>query len=178
MELKHSDRIDAPAFEVYTLVKDKLPEIAKYLPNVEKIEKLSNKTLGSGKTEIINHWYAQVELPTLVKKFLSKELLSWKDKAVWDDTKMCVSYELESFIANNLFEAKGTNYFKACETGKSELLVTCSVQIHAENIPGVPKLMVRSVLPLIEKVIEKMLQPNLTSLGQGLKAFLADNPRG
>jgi len=175
MQLEHSDLIDAPAEAVYLLVRDKLTDLAEYLPSVASIEQASREETGKDTLKVVNHWYAAVELPALVKKFLSDSLLSWKDTAIWCNSSKSVEYELQSFVVNDLFEARGKNIFK--ESGNQcELTVSCEVTIYPEKIPGVPRLLMKKIKPLIEKVIEKMLQPNITSLGKGLKAYLKENP--
>ena len=156
-----------------SIVKNKLPELAEFLPSIDKIECLESKAIEPGICAITNHWYAKLELPALVKKFLSQDLLCWKDVAVWNDHEKFVRYELESFIANDLFTAKGCNSFESLtEANKMRLNVTCDVSINPEKIPGVPRLLMKKIVPLIEKIIEKMLRPNLTSLGSGLRAYL------
>ncbi len=171
MELQHTDRIEAPVEQIYLLVRDQLPEIAKYLPSIQKIETISMREIDATHREIENRWYAQVEVPALVQKFLPPEMFSWKDMAKWDDTTRCVTYKLASFFANDLFSATGSNLFEA--DGKAtRLTVTCHVEIHGDKVPGVPWLLASKVTPMIEKMIEKMIEPNLTSLGKGLKAYL------
>lgn len=175
MLLEHVDIIDAPAENVFELVRDKLPDLAKHLPSVSKIEQISLDEITPETQKVISYWYANVELPGLVKKFLSDKLLSWKDTAIWDQKARTVSYELQSFVVNDLFEAKGKNYFTDGGNQTTELKVTCEINIYPEKIPGIPKLLMKKTKPLIEKVIEKMLQPNLTSLGKGLKSYLDEN---
>lgn len=175
MQLDHTDIIPAPLSVVYSLVKDKLPDIVPYLPSVKRIDKLEEQKLKDNCTRIVNQWYAKVEVPSMVKKFLSEDLFSWKDIALWQDSDTSVSYELESSVGKNLFTARGKNHFKAAKNDTTELRLSCQIEIHAENIPGIPKLMARGIVPTVEKIIEKMLQPNMTSLGEGIRAYLAAN---
>jgi len=177
MEVEHTDYIEAPVEQVYLLVRDQLPSLAAYLPNIKKIERLSLEDVeGSAFHRIVNRWYADVDVPFLFRPFLPVDLFSWKDVAHWDDEAHSVSYVLESFFANDLFSATGTNRFVAKGTG-TELHVTCQVKIHGDRVPGVPAAMAAKVTPIVEKLIEKMLAPNLTSLGTGLKAFLKKKKR-
>ena len=176
MKLEHSDEISANADLVYRIVKDQLPDLAPYLPSIDRIETKERSSLPSGKEEVVSHWYAQIDMPSLLSKFISKDLLSWKDTAVWDHEAKTVDYQLESFIANDLFDAKGCNKFEPISDDKMKLTLSCEVHINPDSVPGVPRLMKKKVAPLIEKIIEKMMQPNITSLGKGLKAYLEANP--
>ena len=177
MELQHTDRIEAPAEQVYLLVRDHLSDIAAYLPSIKKIECVSVLEIDATHREIENRWFADVEVPALIQKFLPAEIFSWKDMAKWDDTHRKVTYELASFFANDLFSASGSNLFEA-DGNATKLTVTCHVEIHGDKVPGVPRILSSKVTPMIEKMIEKMIAPNLTSLGQGLKAYLASGKLG
>lgn len=172
MELQHTDRIEAPVEQVYMLVRDKLPEIAAYLPSIRKIECVSMREIDGTHREIENRWFANIEVPSLVQKFLPAEMFSWRDIAKWDDTQRRVTYELASFFANDLFSASGSNLFEADGKYATRLTVTCHVEIHGDKVPGVPWLLAAKVTPMIEKLIEKMIAPNLTSLGEGLRGYL------
>ncbi len=174
MKLENKKVIDRSLEDVYKLVRNDLEKLVPYMPNVEKIKKVSFKDHEDG-VEIENHWYAKAEVPGLLKKFLNPDLLSWKDFANWRDSEYHVEYRLESTLGNDLFDAKGVNYFKDAGNGKTELVVTCEVIIYADKVPGIPKLIAKKALPLIEGLIEKILGPNLTALGDGLNQYFKEN---
>jgi hypothetical protein len=86
MHLEHKDIIDRPRHEVYELVKRDLTKIAPFFPNIDKIEVKQFKENSEKKeTSIINYWYAKAEIPAIAEKFVKKELVSWKDNALWKD---------------------------------------------------------------------------------------------
>ena len=171
MKLESRKVLNRSLQEVYDLVKNDLAKLVPYLPNVAKIEVKSSTPKGDGKTELVNNWYAKVDLPSMLTKFIKPEIFSWKDVAIWDDNTYSVSYELTSFLVGDLFEAKGVNSFKVVGEGKTELTVSCSIHIYPEKVPGVPRLLAGSVRPMIEALIEKIIGPNLASLGDGLEKY-------
>ena len=111
----------------------------------------------------------------MLKKFLSPEIFSWKDVAAWDNSEKAVEYRLESFLANDLFDAKGKNFFIDNGDGTTDLKITCTVKIYPEKVPGIPRLLAKKVTPMIEALMEKLLGPNLTSLGKGLQKYFEEN---
>ena len=171
MRLESRKVLQRPLAEVYQLVKNDLDKLVPYLPNVGKIDVKNKTDKGDGKTEIVNHWYAKAELPSMLTKFIKPEIFSWKDVALWDDGSHSVAYELTSFLVGDLFEARGVNSFKTVENDKTELVVTCEIKIYPEKVPGVPKLLAGTVRPMIEGLIEKIIGPNLSSLGEGLEKY-------
>lgn len=173
MILESKEIINRPIEEVYNLVKNDLDKLVPYLPNVSKIE-VKDKSVDGSKTHIVNHWYAIAEMPSLLQKFLKPEIFSWKDIANWNDEENKVDYTLESFLANDLFDANGTNTFRAIGENQTELHLRCDVKIYPDKVPGVPRLLAKKVTPLVEGLIEKILAPNLTSLGKGLNEYFED----
>ena len=172
MRLEVESTVDRAVDEIYPLVRDDLTKLVPYLPDVEKIEVLKKERREDGKLEIINQWYSKPpSLPSLVKKFIKPEFFSWKDYAVWDDEKKLVNYRLEPIIGGRIFEAEGTNYFIDLGGNKTSIKVTCDIAIYPERLPGVPKLLANKVRSPIEGLIKKMLEPNLSSLAEGLRRY-------
>jgi hypothetical protein len=171
MELATTSIIDRPINEVYELVRDNLDKIVPFLPNVEKIEVKKHAPLNENRTEVINHWYGKVDMPSLLKKFLVPEIFSWKDVAHWNNQEKFVEYKLQSFLANDLFDAEGKNSFIDMGDGTTKLEIKCSVKIYPDKVPGVPRLLANKVKPMIESMLEKLLGPNMTSLGNGLNEY-------
>ena len=174
MEIEQTDIINSTPENVYHIVRDHLSQIAEHLPNVKKIDQIQYQKNSSSTHEIINRWYANIDLPYILSKFVSEDLFSWKDTAIWFDDKKCVQYDLESFYANNFFSAKGANYFSPYGKHKTKLKVTCSFQINPENIPGIPRLMTKKLAPMIDKLVVKALAPNTKSLGVAIKSYLKE----
>ena len=171
MRLESEDYLDQPADVVYPLVRDEMSKILPYLPDIEKIVQTKYERLDDNTVEIINHWYGKAEIPSFAKKFVKPELMSWKDYATWHDSRYCVEYRLESFLGNDIFDAVGTNYFEPAGEGRTRIRVTTTVEIHADRVPGVPRLLAGRVKPMVEDLIRKMLEPNLTSLAKGLQGY-------
>lgn len=174
MHLSNKEIINRPLEEVYRLVRDDLSKLVPYMPNINKIEIKAKKEEGDV-LELTNHWFAKAEMPSLLKKFINPDIFSWKDTAIWRNKDFCVDYKLESFLANDLFDAHGTNTFKAVGPDKTELMVSCHITIYPEKVPGVPKLFAKQVTPMIESLLEKILAPNMTALGKGLNQYFGKN---
>ena len=74
-----------------------------------------------------------------------------------------------------LFDVKGINSFSSISEDKTELKISCEVLIYPEKVPGIPRLLAKKVTPMIEKMIKKLLAPNLTSLGKGINQYYAEH---
>ena len=171
MILENTGRIAKPVEVVYPLVRDRLSEIVPYMPNIERIDVVERQDMGGGRTRVVNQWFAKADVPAVAKKFLKPDVLSWKDLALWDDERRQVEYTLESRLARDLYDARGTNSFRPSADGGTDLTIRCELVIHADRIPGVPKFLARQFIPAIEAFIRKLLEPNLMSLSDGLNRY-------
>jgi hypothetical protein len=172
MRIENRDYVNAPASEVYRLLKDSLPKIAPYLPNVSRIDVMQRSESGRG-TQIVNHWFALGEIPEIAKKVISPDLLSWKDTAVWNDAELKVDFRLESFVMNQLFKVTGTNFIVPAGENRTEVRVVCELELYPERVPGIPRFIASKFKPLAEEHIAKMVAPNLNSLTVGLNRYFA-----
>ncbi len=170
MYIESEDRVDHPVDQVYPLVRDDLPKLLPYLPDVEEVTQISTDRESDTRLRVVNKWRAKAKVPGMVAKFLPADIMVWTDRALWKDDEHCVDYQLEGFG----YDVIGTNYFTPDGDG-TVIKVTATVTIHPEKFK-VPRLLFKKVFPVIEGVVKKAVQPNLTSLAKGLKSYFAENP--
>ncbi|MBT3218913.1 MAG: hypothetical protein HN348_07455 [Proteobacteria bacterium] len=168
MRIESEDYLERPAEEIYPLVRDELPKLLPHLPDVETIELVSYDRESETRVRIVNRWKAKAKIPRAAAKFIPKEILNWTDYALWKDDENCVEYRLEGYG----YEVTGVNYFTA-ENGGTRIKVTADVTLHPEKFK-VPRFLFNKVFPLIEGVVKKAVQPNLTALARGLRAYYAN----
>lgn len=167
MHIESSDYVDHPASEVYPLVRDRLPELLPFLPDVETIEQLTYDRRSDTRVHIVNRWRARSKIPSAAQRFVPADVLVWTDTADWEDEHFHVRYHLEGFG----YEVTGINSFGPEGTG-TRLKVTADVVIHPERFK-VPKMLFNRVFPKIEGVVRSAVQPNLTALARGLRDYYA-----
>ncbi len=167
MYIESEDRLERNAAEVYALVRDRLPALVPYLPDVEEVTEVSRDRESETRVRVVNRWRAKPAVPALLAKFLSPEVFTWTDRALWKDDEQCVDYRLEGFG----YEVDGKNFFTADGSG-TRIKVTATVTIHPEKFK-IPRLLFNKVFPLLEGTIKKALQPNLTALARGLRSYFA-----
>lgn len=178
MKLESSDIISQPVDVVYELVRDEIEELVPFLPNIASIEQVERTEVNKNEVKMLNYWHPKVDIPGLIKKFIKNdEIFSWKDYAHWNDKKKMVEYRLEGFLGKDMYSCKGKNYFIETEDGHTELKVTCTLEIHADKIPGIPRLISGKAKPIIEDLIKKAMEPNLTQLSKGLEKYFKKNKK-
>jgi hypothetical protein len=173
MLIESADIVDQRAEEVYRIVRDQMQLLVPYMPNIEKIDQIEREEKDGG-PRIVNHWTAKTQLPAIATRFVSPEILSWVDRAAWNDSGYCVDYEIEGKWRPDLYTCRGLNSFRPHGDGRTEVRVSVELRIHAERLPGIPKLLAGRVRPAVEEFVRRLMQPNLTSLAKGLQAYLKE----
>ena len=173
MRLESTGKIQQPLETVFELVRDRLPDVVPYMPNVDRIV-VDSREEADGKVRIVNTWFAKADIPQAAKKILKPEILSWTDRAEWDNAAHHVDYVLESKLGREIYDARGRNSFRATDDGGTELTVSCEITIHADKVPGVPKFLAKKFMPAVEALIKKIMEPNLMSLADGLNRYFAE----
>jgi hypothetical protein len=173
MIIESSDIVEQSAEEVYRIVRDQMQLIVPYMPNIEKIEQVEREDRQGG-PRIVNHWTAKSQLPAIASRFVSPEILSWVDRARWNDATYSVEYEIEGKWRPDLYTCRGLNSFRPDGAGRTEVRVSVELRIHGDRLPGIPKLLAGRVVPAVEEFVRRLMQPNLTSLAKGLQAYLRE----
>ena len=170
MIIESKNIVHQPIDVVFDLLKNNIKDLLPYLPNIDKIEEKSRKKT-SKKEDVVSTWTARAEMPSILKKIANPELFSWDDIATWDLEKKKVTYKLESKLASNLYTAEGENRLVAIDDNTTEMIFMCEVIPHPENFPGVPKLLAKRIVPAIDGVIKVLLEPNFTSMNEGIQEY-------
>jgi hypothetical protein len=171
MKIHVSDDLPLPADEVFHLVRDRMPELVPFLHDVEDIT-VTSRTDEGDTVHIVNLWRGSMDrVPRPVQKFLKPELASWNDHAVWTTADRKATWRLEPRIGAQVFECHGTTQIQETDGDGCRLVLDIDLQIHAERVPGVPKLLARKFRGRIEETIAGMLTPNMRNLSTSIRAW-------
>ncbi|MFT4975260.1 MAG: hypothetical protein ACI8S6_001147 [Myxococcota bacterium] len=170
MKIHSESRIPYPAALVYAAYRDRLPEVAPYIPDIGSITVVAREQTPGG-VKLHNRWKADREIPAIVQRFLTPEMLCWDDYAEWFDAKRDCSWRLSIPALPDQVQCKGHNTF--IEDGdQTRVVLTGELTIQADRVPGVPRILARRLAPQIEKFIVQLITPNLQKVNDSLGAFL------
>lgn len=170
MKINVSEPLPLPVDEVFDLLRDHMPRLVPYLFDIEKIEVTDRREEGD-EVHIVNLWWGDMtKVPSAIRKFVKRDLFSWKDHATWSTSTTAATWRLEPRIGANAFECAGTTRIHA--VGEQTMLsMDINLQIHPENVPGIPKFLARKFRPQIEAAIEKQVTPNLKNLATSIRRY-------
>jgi hypothetical protein len=171
MRIHSESIIRHPQERVYEAYRDRLSEIAAYIPDVKEII-VKSRDEKPGVVTIHNEWIADKEVPVYARAFLKPEMMRWDDFAVWTDAKSQVAWTLKLRVFADSVKCGGTNTFKRIDDDKTAVTLEGDLDINLKTIPGVPNLLAGGLKPKVEKFIVSLITPNLERVNQSLQQFL------
>jgi hypothetical protein len=171
MRIHTESLIRHPQEKVYRAYRDRLPEIAAYIPDVREIIVESKDELEGG-VKLHNVWIAEREIPVFARAFLKPEMLRWDDFAEWRDAKHQVAWKLKLRVFTDNVRCSGTNTIRRVDDHTTAVTLEGDLDIDLKSIPGVPKLLAGGLKPQVEKFIVSLITPNLERVNESLQQFL------
>ncbi len=172
MRISSESIIAHPRDVVFAAYRDRLPEIAKYIPDVREI-RVESRTDDGDVATLHNVWVADRELPAFARAFVEPEMLEWDDHAKWHARDHAVDWNMKTHVFRENVRCSGRNRF-AAEGDQTKLIIDGDLAIDLSEIPGVPRIVAGAVRPKLEKFIVGLIAPNLERTAQAVQAFLDD----
>lgn len=170
MRLDVSVEIPYPREEVFKVYRDKLPDLVPYLPNVRGIVVQSRSDEGPT-TKLLNRWKGGGEIPGVVRKFLSEDLLEWDDHATWHLDQFTCDWRTVVPAFKDAVDSSGMNRYEDLG-GRTRVVITGQLNVDAGKVKGVPRLLAGTVSPAIEAFLVNAIKPNLVAVSKGVEKFL------
>jgi len=170
MQFVISDPIPLSEEEALTLMRDNMTTLVPFMPDTESIEELSREGEGD-EVKVVKLWRASTEnVPKALRSFIKPELMSWRDHASWSTSERRGTWELEPMAGGQLFDCSGVTSIKAHPQG-ALLEITVNLDIYPERLPGVPKLLAKTIRGQVEKFIGQILSDNMRQLAQSVTRY-------
>ncbi len=170
MRLDVTVDIPYPREKVFTVYRDRLPELVQYLPNVRAIE-VKQRVDEGATTRLLNRWKGGGEIPAVVRKFLSEELLEWDDYATWHADRWLTEWKTVVPAFKEAVKAEGQNRFEAAGD-KTRFTISGVIEVDATRVKLVPRILAGTVGPAVEKFIVSAIKPNLLAVADGVRRYL------
>lgn len=155
---------------VFTAFRDGLPELVPHLPNVREIT-VRSRTVDDRAVHLVQHWKARADLPAPVRVLLSEDRLHWDHHGTWDEDTYSATWRLQTAYGD-LITTHGTLRFDTAAAASTRITLAGELHVDGARIPGVPKLLARTVAPVVETFLVAGIKPNLLALSRGVEQYL------
>jgi hypothetical protein len=171
MEIHIDVPLPFPRASVFATYRDRLAELRAFLPNIRALE-IKERVEDGDEVRLVNHWVGGGEIPQVARSFLKESMLSWTDHATWSRARWRCDWRTDVHAFPGALLSSGYNAFVEVPAGcriefRGEL--TCD----ASRVPGVPRLLARSINGTIEKIFVGKIGENLVAVSEGIGKLLA-----
>lgn len=109
--------VKSPPDQLCAMMRDRLPQLAESLKDVEKIDELERSQL-PGSVLVINRWHAREPVPSFLRARLGASTITWIDRAQWlDDGRQC-RWTIEPSIGDGAITCSGATTFVPAMAGR------------------------------------------------------------
>lgn len=175
MKLEVDVEISHPRERVFACYRDHLVDLVPYLPNVRGIQVTSRSDEGTV-ARLLNRWKGGGDIPAMVRKFLSEDLLEWDDHATWYADQFRCEWKTIVPSFKEAVKAEGHNRFDDLGGTRTRLTILGDLAVDAKKIRGVPGLLAGTIGPAVEKFLMNAIRPNLIAVSKGVERYLNEHP--
>lgn len=161
-----------PRPRVWAAHRDRLEDIARLLPDVERVELRSRSRHAGGREEQQHRWTGRpAVLPATVRPFVPPHLLTWTQRTVWDPHTWTATWTIEVPALGPAVEASGRNVYLE-EAGACVIALDGDFAFKPDQVPqlkGVPA----AAVPMVEKLVVSMIVPLVRRSGEAVATWLS-----
>lgn len=171
MQILAEARILHPRAVVFDVYRDHLVELAEFLPNIREIKVLSREEK-DGEVRFVNEWKGGGDIPAVARSVLSESMLGWTDRATWFSRDFRVEWSTDIHAFPGAVKSSGTNLFHEAPGG-TRFELRGQFSIDASKVPGVPRLLAKSIGGAIEKFMVAQIVKNTEETAAGIAKLIA-----
>jgi len=171
MDIKTDVTLPYPRARVFATYRDRLVELLAYLPNIRELEIKRREERGAA-VYLVNEWTGGGEIPAVARSFLKESMLGWTDHATWKEAEWICNWRTDVHAFPGALLSSGFNRFVESGAG-TRIEFRGQLTCDASRVPGVPRLLARSINGTIEKIFVGKIGENLVGVGEGIGKLLA-----
>jgi hypothetical protein len=158
----------------FEAMRDHMPELAAYMPNVDSIVVESRDAGDDEIVRLVNRWNAAAtEIPAVARTFVDQSNVYWLDHAEWTTSSRSCNWRLEMGFMADRIKCTGCTSYHVVSDDQTEMRIKGELSLNLKGM--VPRLLLGKVTSGVEKFVGKLVQPNFEKTSNALTAYLDAN---
>ena len=154
---------------VWKTIRDRLPELVPWLDNVDKVTVEERSEQDNGDIKLTNLWQAKVKIPPGLKSVINPEMLSWIDKAEWNESSKQCHWQIEPNFFHERITCSGTASYEPAMGGRgTKITFEGDIKIDAHQFHGVPAALESTIESGIESMVTSLIPRNFRKMTEAL----------
>ena len=172
MDIIVDSKIPYPRERVYSTLRDHMPDLAQFLPNVESITVKERNEPAPGVVDLVNLWKAaRTEIPAVARPFVDQSKLNWLDRAHWTASDWTCAWSLEVGFMPERVKCSGKTTYEEDGPLSTRMRLRGPLVLDLKGL--LPGLIARTATPSVEAFIVKLVQPNFAKTVDAVNRYLA-----
>jgi hypothetical protein len=169
--------IKHPVDLTWVTIRDRMPELVPMLDDVASIAVVERHEDGDGTVQLVNEWWAQVNLPAALRSVIKPEHLGWTDRAVWDEAGRECRWSIEPFFLPEAVRCAGTTRYEPAIGGRgTRITFAGNIDIDAAKLGTIPAAFGWPVATAVEMLVTTIIPRNFRKTTEALTQLLGDPP--
>ena len=161
-----------PRHELWTIMRDRLADLARCIEEVEQIEQMERTDVANGVVHVVNKWRVRQQVTASIQSFLPIDELSWVDRNRWDISDWVCSWTIEPTFLREHITCSGQTSFASAMGGQGTR-VTFAGELDMK--PGWISAL-GNVEPIVaglaESVVTTIIPRNLRAVAEAAAAYV------
>jgi hypothetical protein len=107
-----------PLDEVWAAVRDRLPEIAGRLEDLESVVTLQHIEEADGRLRLLNRWTARQRIPAPLRGVVGADTISWLDRAEWMGASRTCLWTIAPSVLPDHVQCSGSTRYEPAMAGR------------------------------------------------------------
>lgn len=154
--------IKQPLETLWATVRDRLPEIAALLDDIESVDVMDRELVADGRVRLVNRWTSAQRVPALLQGRLGTGPISWIDRNEWDDSTRSCTWRIEPSILTDQIRCVGTTVYEPAMGGRgTRVAFSGEFELASGAVRGIAGPLELPVSAFIESVVTILVPRNL-----------------
>jgi hypothetical protein len=150
---------------VWQTIRDRLPEIASLLDDIDNITLQSRRATRDGAVHLVHIWRANPRLPAAFVAQLKPEMLVWTDRSIWSWKRFQCSWKIEPHFFGERIKSEGTTLYEKAMGGRgTRVTFDSSLSISRVSTRGIPPILENAMFQGIESFLGAVIPKNFRRL--------------
>lgn len=155
-------------------MRDKLPDLVPLLDDIEQVTVVERKEEADGTVNLVNHWKAKPQIPSMLSSIINPAMFAWTDRAQWRPAVHECHWHIEPHFLTESTKCTGVTHYVSAMGGRgTKINFNGEFDISTNGISGVPTFLEGTVGTAIEAFVTSLIPRNFRKLMQGAETYLA-----
>jgi hypothetical protein len=164
--------VKRPHAVLWSVMRDRLPDMAPQIADIEDIRQLERSTDADGVVHIVNRWRVRHQVPPMIRSVLKSDGLSWIDRNTWDARTFTCDWTIEPEFLTEHINCSGRTTFAPAMAGQgARVTFEGGFYLQPGLFGGLPGGIERLAAGFVESIVTTIIPRNLRGVVEAAAAY-------